>query len=78
MRQQSVCLASVCFALMLGLPSLQAQVSDLPAKEQTVLTEARGLLDAGKTEAAIELLRKGSKNDSDKAELSFLLGLSRS
>jgi len=60
---------------MLGLPSLQAQVSDLPAKEQTVLTEARGLLDAGKTEAAIELLRNGSKNAPDKAEISYLLGL---
>jgi tetratricopeptide (TPR) repeat protein len=60
---------------MLGLPSLQAQVADPPAKEQTVLTEARGLLDAGKIEAAIELLRNGSKNAADKAEISYLLGL---
>jgi tetratricopeptide (TPR) repeat protein len=75
MRQQSVCLASVCFSLLLGLPSLQAQVDPLSSKEQTILSEARSLLDAGKTEAAIELLRNGSKKASDQPEISYLLGL---
>ncbi len=77
MRQLLVCLASVCFSLMLGLPSIRAQVDRSSSKEQTaqVLTEARGLLDAGKTEAAIELLRNGSKNAPDKPEISYLLGL---
>ena len=62
---------------MLGLPSIRAQVDRSSTKGQTaqVLTEARGLLDAGKTEAAIELLRNGSKNASDKPEISYLLGL---
>jgi tetratricopeptide (TPR) repeat protein len=62
---------------MLGLPSIQAQVDRSSSKGQTaqVLTEARGLLDAGKTEAAIELLRNGSKNAPDKPEISYLLGL---
>jgi superkiller protein 3 len=47
------------------------------SKEQTaqVLTEARGLLEAGKTEAAIEVLQNGSKNAPDKPEISYLLGL---
>jgi tetratricopeptide (TPR) repeat protein len=77
MRQLLVGLASVCFFLMLGVQSLQAQVDRSSSKGQTaqVLTEARGLLDAGKTEAAIELLRNGSKNAPDKPEISYLLGL---
>jgi tetratricopeptide (TPR) repeat protein len=62
---------------MLGLPSIQAQVDRSSSNGQTaqVLTEARGLLDAGKIEAAIELLRKGPKNGLDKPEISYLLGL---
>jgi superkiller protein 3 len=62
---------------MLGPPSIRAQVDRSSSKGQTaqVLTEARGLLAAGKTEAAIELLRNGSKNASDKPEISYLLGL---
>jgi protein O-GlcNAc transferase len=62
---------------MLGLPSIRAQVDRSSSKGQAaqVLTEARSLLDAGKTEAAIELLRNGSKNASDKPEISYLLGL---
>jgi tetratricopeptide (TPR) repeat protein len=77
MRQQSVFLAGVCFSLMLGLPSIRAQVDRSSSKGQRaqILTEARSLLDAGKTEAAIDLLRNGSKNTADKSEISFLLGL---
>jgi superkiller protein 3 len=62
---------------MLGLPSIRAQVDRSSSKEQTaqVLTEARGLLEAGKTEAAIEVLQNGSKNAPDKPEISYLLGL---
>jgi tetratricopeptide (TPR) repeat protein len=60
---------------MLGLPSILAQVDRSSSKEQIVLAEARGLLQAGKTEAAIELLRDGSKNAPDKPEISYLLGL---
>lgn len=62
---------------MLGLPSIRAQVDRSSSKGQTaqVLAEARSLLDAGKTDAAIELLRNGSKNAPDKPEISYLLGL---
>lgn len=62
---------------MLGLPTIRAQVDRSSSEGQTaqVLAEARSLLDAGKTEAAIELLRNGSKNTSDKPEISYLLGL---
>ena len=60
---------------MLGLPSIRAQVDRSSSKEQIVLAEARGLLQAGKTEAAIELLRNVSKNAPDKPEISYLLGL---
>jgi predicted Zn-dependent protease len=77
MRQLSVFLAGICFSLMLGLPSIRAQVDRSSSKGQPaqILTEARSLLDAGKTEAAIDLLRNGSKNTADKSEISFLLGL---
>jgi len=60
---------------MLGLPSIRAQVDRSSSKEQIVLAEARGLLQAGKTEAAIELLRNGSENAPAKPEISYLLGL---
>src|ERR1051325_10868039 len=75
MKQLSVCLASICFSLMLGPLSIQAQVDRSSAKEQIVLAEARGLLQAGKTEAAIQLLQNGPKNAPDKPEISYLLGL---
>jgi tetratricopeptide (TPR) repeat protein len=62
---------------MLGLSSTLAQVDRSTSEGQAaqVLAEARGLLDAGKPEAAIELLRNGANNASDKAQLSYLLGL---
>jgi tetratricopeptide (TPR) repeat protein len=60
---------------MLGVPSIRAQVDRSSSKEQIVLAEARGLLQAGKTEAAIELLRNGPKNAPDKPAISYLLGL---
>jgi protein O-GlcNAc transferase len=77
MKQLSVFLASVCFTLVLGLPSIRAQVDGSTSKGQPaqILTEARSLLDAGKAEAAIELLRNASRISLDKAELSYLLGL---
>lgn len=60
---------------MLSVPGLQAQGDRLSAKDQTIVSEARSLLDAGKTEAAIELLRNSSRKAPDKSEISYLLGL---
>ena len=61
---------------MLAQPSILAQVDRSSSKRQPaqILTEGRDLLDAGKTDAAIELLRNASRT-LDKAELNYLLGL---
>ena len=76
MTKLSVSLASVCLSLTLGVSSTQAQLDRPSSREQGAQTieNARHLLEAGKTDAAIELLTNASKTSS-KPEVSYLLGL---
>ncbi len=76
MSKLSVYVAGMCLSLTLSVSSIEAQ-SDRPSSNgqspQTV-ENARRLLEAGKTDAAIELLTIAPKT-SNKLELSYLLGL---
>jgi superkiller protein 3 len=69
-------LASVCLFLTLSVSGVRAQLDRGPSKGQRSQTveNARRLLQAGKTDAAIELLTSASKV-SDQPEVSYLLGL---
>jgi tetratricopeptide (TPR) repeat protein len=75
MSKLSICLGSVCLSLTLSVSSIRAQL-DRPSANQQPQTvgDARRLLEAGKTDAAIELLTNASKT-SNKPEISYLLGL---
>ncbi|MFN2516653.1 MAG: tetratricopeptide repeat protein [Pyrinomonadaceae bacterium] len=78
MSKLSVCLASLCFSLTLSLPSVSGQAERLPSSEgQTAQTveDARGLLEAGKIDAAIETLTNAAKTKPAKPEIDYLLGL---
>jgi len=76
MKKLSVYLASICLSLALSVSSVRAQLDRPSSREQTPQTveNARRLLDAGKTDDAIELLTIASKTSS-KSEISYLLGL---
>lgn len=76
MSKSSVYLASICLSLTLSVSSIRAQLDRPDSKEQRPQTieNARRLLETGKTAAAIELLTDASKT-SNKAEISYLLGL---
>ncbi|HEY8184661.1 MAG TPA: tetratricopeptide repeat protein [Pyrinomonadaceae bacterium] len=75
MSKLSVYLASICVSLTLCVSSIRGQLdqSSQGQKPQTI-EEARRLLEAGKTDAAIDLLTNASKT-SNKADISYLLGL---
>ncbi len=78
MRKLSICLTSVCFSWALSLPSVRGQADRLPSSERQVaqsVENARGLLEAGKTDAAIELLTNAYKTKSAQPEIGYLLGL---
>lgn len=76
MSKSSVYLASICLSLTLSVSSIRAQLDRPDSKEQRPQTieNARRLIETGKTAAAIELLTDASKT-SNKAEISYLLGL---
>jgi tetratricopeptide (TPR) repeat protein len=76
MTKLSIYLGSVCLSLTLSALSICAQLDRPSPKEQAPQTvgDARRLLEAGKTDAAIELLTNASKT-SNKPEISYLLGL---
>jgi tetratricopeptide (TPR) repeat protein len=76
MKKLSVYLASICLSLMLSVSSVKAQSDRQSSKGQRLQTvgDARRLLEAGKTDAAIELLTNASKK-SNQPEISYLLGL---
>jgi tetratricopeptide (TPR) repeat protein len=75
MSKLSICLGTVCLSLTLSVPSIRAQLDRPSGKQQPQTVEdARRLLEAGKTDAAIELLTNASKT-SNKPEISYLLGL---
>jgi tetratricopeptide (TPR) repeat protein len=79
MSKLSVYLASVCLSLTPSVSNIRAELAQLdrPASQgqrpQTI-EDARRLLEAGKIDAAIELLTNASKT-SNKPEISYLLGL---
>src|SRR6266545_258868 len=76
MSKLSVYLASISLSLTLSVSSIRAQLDRPSSQEQRSQTveNARRLLEAGKTDAAIELLTNASKT-SNKPEISYLLGL---
>jgi tetratricopeptide (TPR) repeat protein len=76
MSKLSVYLASICVSLTLGVASIQAQLDNpsVGGQKPSTVEDARRLLEAGKTDAAIELLTNPSKT-SNSPELSYLLGL---
>jgi len=79
MGKLSVYLASVCLSLTLSVSSIRAQLAQLDrpssqGQRPQTIEDARRLLEAGNTDAAIELLTNASKT-SNKPEISYLLGL---
>jgi superkiller protein 3 len=76
MSKLSVYLASICLSLTLGVASIRAQLENPSAGRQrpSTVENARRLLDAEKTDAAIELLTTASRT-SNSPEFSYLLGL---
>ena len=76
MNKLLVYLASVCLSLTLSVSSIQAQLDPASSRGQSTPTieNARHLLEAGKTDAAIELLTNVPKT-SNQSEISYLLGL---
>src|SRR5882724_8315998 len=75
MSKLSIYLGSACLSLTLNVSSIRAQLDSPSSKEQPqTVGDARRLLQAGKTDAAIELLTNASKT-SNKPEISYLLGL---
>jgi tetratricopeptide (TPR) repeat protein len=76
MSKLSVYLTGVFLLLVLNAPGIRAQLDRRSSKAQRPQAEenARSLLDAGKTDAAIELLINASKTTT-KPEISYLLGL---
>jgi len=76
MSKLSVYLASISLSLTLSVSSIRAQLDRPSSREQRSQTveNARRLLEAGKTDAAIELLTDASKT-SNKPKISYLLGL---
>ena len=76
MSKSLVYLASIGLSLALGVSSIRAQLDRPSASGQRSQTveNARRLLEAGKTDAAIELLTNES-NPSNKPQISYLLGL---
>jgi len=75
MRKLSVYLASICLSWTLSVSSIRAQLDRVSSKEQPqTVGDARRLLEAGNTDAAIDLLTSASKA-SNKPEIGYLLGL---
>jgi tetratricopeptide (TPR) repeat protein len=76
MSKLTVSLASVCLCLTLGVSSSRGQINPQSPRDLGPQTTeaARHLLEAGKTDAAIELLTNLSKTAS-RPEISYLLGL---
>jgi tetratricopeptide (TPR) repeat protein len=76
MSKLSLFLASICLSLTLNVLSVRAQLDRTSSNTQSpkASENARRLLEAGKTDAAIGLLTDASKT-SNEPELSYLLGL---
>ena len=76
MKKLSVYLASICVSFTLSVSSIRAQLDRPTSREQRSQTveDARHLVEAGKSDAAIELLTNSSKT-SNNPEISYLLGL---